>query len=75
MVLVANYEQMTMSWRGAAELALRRLAAITVAGAVLGVLVGGVGGRLAMVLLAALNPRATGVTSDDGFTIGQFTSW
>lgn len=26
-----------------------------------------------MVLLAALNPRATGVTSDDGFTIGQFT--
>lgn len=73
MVSVADDEQMTMSWRGAAELALRRLAAITVAGAVLGVLVGGVGGRLAMILIAALNPRATGVTSDDGFTIGQFT--
>ena len=62
-----------MPWRASARLAVRRLAAITVAGAMLGVLVGGVGGRLAMMLLAALNPRATGVTSDDGFTIGQLT--
>lgn len=53
--------------------AARRLAAITAAGAVLGALVGGVGGRLAMMLLAKKNPRATGVTSDDGFTMGQFT--
>jgi hypothetical protein len=30
-------------------------------------------GRLAMFLLADLNPLATGVTSDDGFEIGQFT--
>ena len=41
--------------------AARRLAAITLAGALLGVLVGGVGGRLAMLLLARLNPEATGV--------------
>lgn len=72
MVSVAD-GQMTMPWRASAEFAVRKLAAITVAGTVLGVLVGGVGGRLAMMLLAALNPRATGVTSDDGFTMGQFT--
>ena len=39
----------------------------------LGLLVGGIGGRLAMMLLARLNPEAEGVTSDDGFTIGQLT--
>lgn len=60
-------------WRASAEDAVRRLAAVTVAGAVLGVLVGGLGGRLAMGLLAVLNPDATGATSDDGFTIGRFT--
>jgi hypothetical protein len=60
-------------WRGAAESAARQLSAVTVAGALLGLLVGGVGGRLAMMLLARLNPEATGITSDDGFRIGQFT--
>jgi hypothetical protein len=61
------------AWRSSAERAVRRLAAITVAGAALGVVVGGVGGRLAMRLLAGVNPSATGLRSDDGFTIGQFT--
>lgn len=61
------------SWRVTITSAARRLAAITAAGALLGLLVGGVGGRLAMLVLARLNPRATGVTSDDGFSIGQFT--
>jgi len=60
-------------WGMSAERALRRLATTTAAGALLGLLVGGAGGRLAMGLLAILNPRATGVTSDDGFRIGQFT--
>jgi hypothetical protein len=60
-------------WGLPAEFALRRLAATVAAGAVIGLLVGGVGGRLAMMLLARLNPSATGVTSDDGFRIGQFT--
>ncbi|MGY0234398.1 hypothetical protein [Longispora urticae] len=60
-------------WGPAAERAARRLAASTAAGALLGLLVGGVGGRLAMGLLAAMNPAATGVISDDGFRIGQFT--
>ena len=62
-----------LGWRESAERALRRLSAITLAGALLGLLVGGVGGRLAMMLLARLNPDATGITSDDGFVIGQFT--
>jgi hypothetical protein len=60
-------------WRESGERALRRLSATTLAGALLGLLVGGVGGRLAMMLLARLNPDATGITSDDGFRIGQFT--
>jgi hypothetical protein len=55
------------------EFVSRRLAATVAAGAAVGLLVGGVGGRLAMMLLARLNPSATGVTSDDGFRIGQFT--
>lgn len=61
-------------WRGATEQAARRLAAITAMGGLLGLLVGGLGGRLAMMLLARLNPGATGVTSDDGFRIGQLTA-
>jgi hypothetical protein len=49
------------------------LAKVTLVGAVSGALAVGVLGRLAMLLLAQLNPLATGVTSDDGFEIGQFT--
>jgi hypothetical protein len=60
-------------WRDSAETAVRGLAAITVAGALLGALVGGVGARLAMMLLAGLNPEDTGMLSDDGFPIGRFT--
>src|SRR5262245_33918355 len=60
-------------WGESARLAARRMGAITAVGALLGLLVGGVGGRLAMMLLARLNPDVTGVTSDDGFTMGQFT--
>lgn len=56
-----------------AQDALRRLAAVTAAAAVSGLLVGGVGSRLAMMLLAAMSPQATGVESDDGFVMGRFT--
>ena len=62
------------AWRVATEQAARRLAAITAVGGLLGLLVGGCGGRLAMMLLARLNPGATGVTSDDGFRMGQLTA-
>ena len=57
----------------AAVTSLRRLAVCVLAGAVTGVLIGGIGGRLAMMLLAITSPSAKGVTSDDGFEIGQFT--
>ncbi len=44
------------------------------AGAVSGFVVGGVGGRLAMLLLRLTSPDSVrGVESDDGFTIGQFS--
>ena len=49
------------------------LARVTLVGALSGVIAVGVLGRVAMLLLAYLNPVATGVTSDDGFVMGQFT--
>src|SRR4051794_32890042 len=43
----------------------------TAAGAVAGLLVGGIGGRLAMLLLRLTSPESVlGLTSDDGFEIG-----
>ena len=45
------------------------------AGAVGGAIAGGIGGRLAMFVLRLTSPDAVrGVTSDDGFTIGRFTT-
>ena len=55
------------------EAVVRPVAAACLAGAVVGILVGGIGGRLAMALLAALNREDHGLLTDDGFTIGQFT--
>lgn len=72
---VAAAADVASSRRGGedAAAALRRLAVAVLAGAIAGALVGGVGGRLAMMLLAVLNADATGVVSDDGFRIGQLT--
>jgi hypothetical protein len=61
------------SWLGALRRVSYRLGVATVAGGLLGLAIGGVGGRLAMLLLARLNPEATGFISDDGFRMGQFT--
>jgi hypothetical protein len=52
---------------------LRRIALAAGAGAVVGLLVGGVWGRLFMFLLAQLNPEEHGLDTDDGFAMGQFT--
>ena len=52
--------QIRGSWAVSARCALRRLAAVTCAGAVLGLLVGGFGSRLALMLLANLNPQVAG---------------
>lgn len=47
---------------------------LVVAGLATGVLVVGVGSRVAMLVLRLTSPvRVRGVTSDDGFTIGRFT--
>lgn len=64
----------SVGWSERLALALLRLVVIVIVGALLGLLVGGVGGRLAMMLLAGLSPEATGVESDDGFVMGQFTA-
>jgi len=47
-----------------------RLRILIVAGIPCGVLVAGVGSRLAMLVLRLTSPDARGVTSDDGFVIG-----
>lgn len=70
----ADHSERARRWRDSVTTAARRLSAITAAGALLGLVVGGVGGRLAMFALAQLNPGAAGMSSDDGFTIGQFTA-
>jgi len=50
------------------------LRVIVVAGVITGVLVAGVGSRLAMLLLRLTSPdTVVGMESDDGFTIGEFT--
>lgn len=69
MVLDGRRTALHADLRGAA----RTLSVVTLVGAVSGMLVVGVLARLAMMLLAVLNPDAAGVTSDDGFAIGQFT--
>ncbi|MFN0025657.1 MAG: hypothetical protein ACKV2O_00535 [Acidimicrobiales bacterium] len=51
-----------------------RLRVLLVAGILTGVVVGGVGGRAAMFILRLTSPDSVrGVTSDDGFTIGEVT--
>lgn len=51
-----------------------RLRVLVVAGTIVGVLVAGIGSRLAMLVLRLTSPDTVlGVTSDDGFEIGRFT--
>jgi hypothetical protein len=50
-----------------------RLSLVATAGLGLGILVGGVLGRVAMFLLVRASPGADGVVSDDGFEMGRFT--
>ena len=59
--------------REAALVVLRTFATISLVGAVTGALVVGILARLGMRLLAHLNPAAAGITSDDGFEIGEIT--
>jgi len=52
---------------------LRRITAGGLAGAIVGILVAGVGGRLLMRAAAALNPQATGARTDNGELVGAIT--
>ncbi len=72
-VVAAGPADVTGTVRGDLVDVARRFATISLVGALSGALVVGVLGRLAMRLLAYLNPTATGVVSDDGFEIGQVT--
>jgi hypothetical protein len=51
----------------------RRLALGAAAGAVTGLVVGGIWGRIFMFVLASLNPEEHGLDTDDGFEMGQVT--
>ena len=70
---MAGPVQSQESWAITTKRALRRLSGPTWAGALLGLLIGGVGSRLALMLLAKLNPQTIGVSSDDDFTMGQLS--
>jgi hypothetical protein len=54
-------------------LLVRRVALGTAAGALVGLVVGGVWGRAFMAILAALNTEDHGTRTDDGFAMGRFT--
>jgi hypothetical protein len=61
-------------WREDLAASSRRVAAVVTAGLVAGVAIGGVGGRLAMLLLRLTSSDAVrGLESDDGFVIGRFS--
>ena len=60
--------------KDAVEAVARRVAAATFYGALLGLTIGGIGGRLAMRLLFLTSSETVrGLTSDDGFIIGRFS--
>lgn len=59
-------------WQQDLSVSARRVSAVAVAGLLAGVAIGGVGGRLAMLLLRLTSSDAIhGLESDDGFVIGQ----
>jgi hypothetical protein len=62
-------------WQQDLARSARRLSAVAVAGLLSGVAVGGVGGRLAMLLLRLTSSEALhGLESDDGFVMGQVSA-
>ena len=60
--------------RAPANLLIREIAASGLAAALAGVLVGGIGGRLAMRVSALLNPSLSGAVSENGNRIGDITA-
>lgn len=72
-VMTAGSGPQVQELREVALPAARTLALVTLVGVGCGMITVGVLSRLAMFVLAELNPQATGVTSDDGFVMGQVT--
>ncbi len=63
-----------LSARNVGHLWWRSMRVVVVAGVPVGIIVGGLGSRLAMFVLRLSSPDSVrGVESDDGFTIGRFT--
>lgn len=62
-----------LDWEAEVKPAARTWATVLLVGVVCGVVVVGGLGRLVMLMLAVMNPAATGVRSDDGFIMGQVT--
>lgn len=61
-------------WRRDLSTSARRISAGVVGGLLAGVVIGGLGGRLAMFVLRLTSDAALqGVMTDDGFTIGRFS--
>ncbi len=64
----------TSSWRGNLHRAARKLAFALWGGLISGAVVGGIGGRLCMLVLRwTSDPSLRGIKTDDGFAIGQVT--
>lgn len=62
------------SWQQDLQRSARRMGAAIWAGALPGLIIGGIGGRLAMfVLRLTSDPRLHGLETDDGFVIGELT--
>ena len=76
-MVVAVQQPVAGTWLGVPrsriESDVRAASAAVAAGTLLGFVINGWGSRLAMMLLARLNPEVTGRISDDGFRMGQFT--
>lgn len=62
------------TWQQDLVASARRASAGVVGGSIAGILVGGIGGRLAMLILRLTSrPSLAGVETDDGFIIGRFS--
>lgn len=64
---------MTTATRSAAGTVAARTAAVALSGAIAGILVAGVGGRLVMRIAALLDPSARGRITEAGEVVGRFT--
>ncbi|MBA2726246.1 MAG: hypothetical protein H0U53_09680, partial [Actinobacteria bacterium] len=69
--MVSNIE--SLSWQAELQRVARRLGEATFSGLVSGAVVGGIGGRLAMLVLRLTSDSSVhGIKTDDGFIIGRF---